>query len=79
MSFVVKYTTLLTFTCLLLLNLKIFNWSVISKKRPTLTLSGMLNKKAYMLTMMLLYQSLATNARVVFKLRSLLITILSKT
>ena len=55
------------------------NWSVIRKKRPTLTLSGMLNKKAYMLAMMLLYPSLATNARVVFKLRSLLITTLSKT
>ena len=38
--------------------------------RPNLTLNGMLNKKSYMLKMMLLHLNLAKNARVVFKIYS---------
>ena len=47
-------------------------------QRSTLTLNGMLNKKKnYILKMMLLHPNLAANARIVFKLCSLLITTLT--
>ena len=63
-------------------NLKIkrkllFLISYFANLRPTLALNDMQNKKKYMLKMMLLHPNLATNARVVFKLSSLLITILT--
>ena len=77
--------------CLLLLNLNMFNtnWGVAKKQktvflinyspvqRPTLNLNGMLNKKNYMLKMMQLHPNLATNAIVVAKVSSLLITTLT--
>ena len=50
--------------------------SYLAAQRPALTLNSMLNKKIYMLKMMLLHPNLATSARVVFKLCSLLITTL---
>ena len=77
--------------CLLLLNLNVFNtnWGVAKKhktvflinyspvQRPTLNLNGMLNKKNYMLKMMQLHPNLATDAIVVAKVNSLLITTLT--
>ena len=44
------------------------------RTRPTLTLNDMLNKINYMLKIIPLHPNLATNARVNFKSRSLLIT-----
>ena len=44
----------------------------------TLTLNDMLNKKSYVLEILLLCSNLATNARVVFKLCSMLITTLKE-
>ena len=55
----------------------LFLISYFANPRPTLALNDMQNKKIYMLKMMLLHPNLATNARVVFKLSSLLITILT--
>ena len=55
----------------------VFFISYLAAPRPTLTLNDMLMKKTYMLKMMLLYPNLAANARVVFKLCSLLITTLT--
>ena len=51
--------------------------SHLAAPRPTLTLKDMLNKKNYVLKMMLLHPNLATNSRVIFKLCSLLITTLT--
>ena len=55
----------------------VFLISYLAAPRPTLTLNDMLNKKNYMLKMMLLHPNLGENVRVVFKLCSLLITTLT--
>ena len=55
----------------------VFLISYLAAPSPSLTLNDMLNKRNYTAKMMLLHPSLATNARVVFKLCSLLSTTLT--
>ena len=72
-----------TWKCLILTGMSLGNTedcfliSYLSAPRPTLTLNGLLNKKEYMLKLMLLHPNLAVKTRVVFKLCSLLITTLN--
>ena len=70
-----KHPDKLLYVCYCSIKKCLVLWDVIrndylAAPRPNLTLNGMLNKKNYMLKMILLHPNLATNARVVFKLCS---------
>ena len=72
-----------TWKCLILTGVSLGNVkdcfliSYLALPRPNLNLNGLLNKKDYMLKMMLPYPNLAANARVVSKRCSLLIITLN--